>query len=144
MPADDIMEHARLASATSVPIAVGESLYSISQFKDYLVTGAASIIQADAARIGGITPWMKVAHMAEAHNVPVCPHFLMELHVSLVCAINNAPWLEYIPQLGPVTTSKMKMEDGRAYPSQTPGIGIDWDWEAIDAARIDGLTSTAT
>ncbi len=34
------------------------------------------------ARIGGITPWLKTAHMAEACNVPVCPHVLMELHVA--------------------------------------------------------------
>lgn len=42
------------------------------------------------ARVGGITPWLKVAHMAEAMNIAVCPHFLMELHVSLVCAIPNS------------------------------------------------------
>ena len=141
MPADDVMEHARLAASTSVPVAVGESMYSISQFKDYLVTGAASIVQADVARIGGITPWMKVAHMAEAHNVPICPHFLMELHVSLVCAVPNAPWLEYIPQLDDLTVSKMKMTDGRAFPSDDPGLGIDWDLDALDAASIDGLSA---
>ncbi len=142
MPADDVLEHVRLAASTSVPIAVGESMYSLSQFKDYLVSGAASIVQVDVARIGGITPWMKVAHMAEAHNVPVCPHFLMELHVSLVCAIPNAPWLEYIPQLDSLTTKGMAVKDGRAYPSFDPGLGIDWDWDAINAARIDGLTET--
>ncbi len=136
MPADDVMEHARLAASTSVPIAVGESMYSLSQFKDYLVTGAASIVQADVARIGGITPWMKVAHLAEAHNVPVCPHFLMELHVSLVCAIPNAPWLEYIPQLDSLTASAMRMEAGCAYPSNSPGLGIDWDERKLAAARI--------
>ncbi len=133
LPADDVLGHANLASSTSVPIAVGESLYSISQFKDYLVTGAASIVQVDVARIGGITPWLKVAHMAEAFNVPVCPHFLMELHVSLVCAIPNAPWLEFIPQLELITKSGLRIEDGRAYPSEEPGLGIDWDWEAIES-----------
>ncbi|MEP3048216.1 MAG: mandelate racemase/muconate lactonizing enzyme family protein [Roseibium sp.] len=141
LPADDVMEHARLAASTSVPIAVGESMYSISQFKDYLVTGGASIVQVDVARIGGITPWMKVAHMAEAHNIPVCPHFLMELHVSLVCAIPNAPWLEYIPQLDSLTASAMAMEAGRAIPSNEPGIGIDWDQGKLDAARIDAFNA---
>jgi L-alanine-DL-glutamate epimerase-like enolase superfamily enzyme len=97
-------------------------------------------VQVDVARIGGITPWMKVAHMAEAHNVPVCPHFLMELHVSLVCAIPNAPWLEYIPQLDSLTKSPMRMEAGRAFASQSPGLGIDWDTEALAALRIDGLS----
>lgn len=140
MPADNVLEHARLAATTSVPIAVGESLYSISQFKDYLTSGGASIVQVDVARIGGITPWMKVAHMAEAFGVPVCPHFLMELHASLVCAIPNAPWLEYIPQLDTITVSQLHIENGRARPSAAPGLGIDWNWEAIDAARVEGLS----
>ena len=140
MPADNVLEHALLAASTSVPIAVGESMYSISQFKDYLTSGGASIVQVDVARIGGITPWMKVAHMAEAFGVPVCPHFLMELHVSLVCAIPNAPWLEYIPQLDTITKTDLRIEQGRAYPSDQPGLGIDWDWEAIKAAKIEGLS----
>lgn len=140
MPADNVLEHARLAASTFVPIAVGESMYSVSQFKDYLVCGGASIVQVDVARIGGITPWMKVAHMAEAFGVPVCPHFLMELHASLVCAIPNAPWLEYIPQLETITKSGLCIENGRAWPSEVPGLGIDWDWEAIDRARVGGLS----
>ena len=142
LPADDVLEHARLAAATRVPIAVGESLYSISQFKDYLVAGGASIVQADVARIGGITPWLKVAHTAEAFNVPLCPHFLMELHVSLVCAVPNAPWLEYIPQLGAITRRGMRTVDGRAYPPETPGLGIDWDHEEIARRRRAELDAT--
>ncbi|MCY6381959.1 mandelate racemase/muconate lactonizing enzyme family protein [Hoeflea prorocentri] len=144
MPADDVMEHVRLAASTSVPIAVGESMYSLSQFKDYLTTGGASIVQVDVARIGGITPWMKVAHMAEAFNVPVCPHFLMELHVSLVCAIPNAPWLEYIPQIDNLTAEPMRMEAGRAFASDAPGLGIAWDEDLLNAARIDGLSARVT
>ncbi|MFT6306966.1 MAG: L-alanine-DL-glutamate epimerase-like enolase superfamily enzyme [Halioglobus sp.] len=144
LPADDVMEHVRLAASTSVPIAVGESMYSLSQFKDYLVLGGASIVQVDVARIGGITPWLKVAHMAEAFNVPVCPHFLMELHVSLVCAIPNAPWLEYIPQLEDITNTGMQMVDGFAIPSSKPGIGIDWDWAELDSRSIPQLSVTIT
>lgn len=140
MPADNVLEHVALAQSTSIPIAVGESMYSISQFKDYLVSAGASIVQVDVARIGGITPWIKVAHMAEAFGTPVCPHFLMELHVSLVCAIPNAPWLEYIPQLDSITKTGLRIEHGRAFPSDAPGLGIDWDWRAIDAARLEGLT----
>jgi L-alanine-DL-glutamate epimerase-like enolase superfamily enzyme len=131
LPADDVGAHVRLASATNVPIAVGESMYSLSQFKDYLHNGGCGIVQADVARIGGITPWLKVAHLAEAYNVPICPHFLMELHVSLVCAVPNAPWLEYIPQLDLIALDGMRIEDGRARPSDAPGLGIDWDWAAI-------------
>lgn len=144
MPADDVMEHQSLAASTSVPIAVGESMYSISQFKDYLVLGCASIVQVDVARIGGITPWLKVAHMAEAFNVPVCPHFLMELHVSLVCAVPNAPWLEYIPQLDEITLSGMSIDSGHAIPSAEAGLGIDWDWAEINKRRNTALNATVS
>lgn len=130
--ADDVDAHRRLAGATSIPIAVGESMYSISQFKDYLQGGACSVVQVDVARIGGITPWLKVAHMAEAFNVPVCPHFLMELHLGLCCAVPNSRWLEYIPQLDLVTHSGIRAENGVAYPSGAPGLGIDWNFEALE------------
>ena len=93
------------------------------------------------ARIGGITPWMKVAHLAEAFNVAVCPHFLMELHVSLVCAIPNAPWLEYIPQLDSLTKTGMQIKNGQAFPSERPGIGIDWDVTAVNNAKINVYSS---
>jgi L-alanine-DL-glutamate epimerase-like enolase superfamily enzyme len=114
-----------------VPIAVGESLYSVSQFKDYLQSGACSIVQVDVGRIGGITPWLKVAHMAEAFNVPVCPHFLMELHLGLCCAVPNGRYLEYIPQLDLVTSKGIRVEKGTAKASEEPGNGINWDWDAI-------------
>jgi len=130
--ADDVLAHKRLCESTSIPIAVGESMYSISQFKDYLQAGACSIVQVDVGRIGGITPWLKVAHMAEAFNVPVCPHFLMELHLPLCCAVPNSRWLEFIPQLDLVTHSGMRIEDGHGIPSSAPGLGIDWDWQALE------------
>lgn len=140
MPADDVGAHRHLSAHSRVPVAVGESLYSLSQFKDYLEQGACSVVQADVARVGGITPWLKIAHLAEAFNVPVCPHFLMELHVSLVCAVPNAPTLEYIPQLDELTRSQLDIRDGRAYPPEAPGIGINWDWERIEAIVVDGTS----
>jgi L-alanine-DL-glutamate epimerase-like enolase superfamily enzyme len=138
MPADDVGAHARLAAHSRVPLAVGESLYSASQFKDYLTQGAAAVVQVDAARIGGITPWLKVAHMAEAFNIAVCPHFLMELHVSLICAVPNGWMLEYIPQLDAITTSRLDLRAGRAHAPGSPGLGIDWDWPAIRAQTVPG------
>ncbi len=137
LSADDISGHALLAASTSVPIAVGESLYSISHFREYLQAGAAGILQPDVARIGGITPWLKVAHLAEAFNVKIAPHFLMEIHVSLAAAIPNALYLEYIPQLRSIATNEIEIIDGYAVAPSTPGIGIEWDREAIAHLRID-------
>jgi L-alanine-DL-glutamate epimerase-like enolase superfamily enzyme len=136
MPADDLAAHVELSRHTSVPIAIGESLYSISQFKDYLSSGACSIVQVDVARVGGITPWLKVTHMAEAFNVAVCPHFLMELHVALCCAVPNSRWVEYIPQLDTITGSQLRIRDGHAFASGEPGLGVDWDWGAIERSQV--------
>jgi len=132
LPAEDLGGHAELAAHTAIPIAVGESIYHPAHFREYLERDACSIVQADVARIGGITPWLKVAHLAETFNVAVCPHFLMELHVSLTAAAPNAAWVEYIPQLDDITTSRIVIEDGFAIPPATPGNGIEWDWAAIE------------
>jgi L-alanine-DL-glutamate epimerase-like enolase superfamily enzyme len=140
LPADDIDGHVRLSAATTLPIAVGESVYGLSHFREYLQRGGCSIIQADVARIGGITPWLKAAHLAEAFNVAICPHFLMEIHVALGCAVPNARWIEYIPQLEALTSRSMAIRDGRAVPSEEPGIGIAWDWEKIGRLRADDRT----
>lgn len=136
LPADDLAGHVMLARSTSVPIAVGESLYSGERFAEYLSAGAAAIVQVDAARIGGITPWLKVAHAAESFNVPVAPHFLMELHASLACAVPNGMYVEHIPQLGAIIRSGLVIRDGWVQPPESPGAGIDWDFDAIDNLRV--------
>jgi len=136
LPAEDLGGHVELARAATMPIAVGESLYHLSHFREYLERGACSIVQVDCARIGGITPWLKVAHLAESFNVAVCPHFLMEIHVSLTAAVPNGAWVEYIPQLDSITASRMSMQDGYALPPSTPGLGIAWDFGAIEARAV--------
>ncbi len=136
LPAEDVEGHRLLARSTSVPIAVGESMYSLGHFREHLQRGAASIVQPDVARVGGITPWLKIAHLAESFNVPVAPHFLMELHVSLVCAIPNALYLEHIPQLRAVTTDELRIEDGRGWAPSAPGLGIAWDDDALERLSV--------
>ncbi|MEO5765420.1 MAG: mandelate racemase/muconate lactonizing enzyme family protein [Casimicrobiaceae bacterium] len=136
LPAEDLDGHVELARVATMPVAVGESLYHPAHFREYLERGACSIVQVDCARIGGITPWLKVAHLAEAFNVAVCPHFLMELHVSLTAAVPNGAWVEHIPQLDAITTSRMAMDDGFALPPSTSGLGIDWDLAAIERSAV--------
>lgn len=144
LAADDIDGHVRLNQASATPIAVGESLYSIRHFREYMQKGGCTIVQVDVARIGGITPWLKVAHAAESYNIPVCPHFLMELHVSLVCAIQNGKYVEYIPQLDALTSATMVIKDGEAHAPTAPGAGIDWDWDRVKRLSIAEFTREFT
>ena len=140
LPAEDLGGHAELAAVATMPIAIGESLYHPSHFREYLEHGACSIVQVDCARVGGITPWLKVAHLAETFNVAVCPHFLMELHVSLAAAVPNGAWVEHIPQLDAITTSRLAMADGFAIAPDAPGLGIDWDFAAIERLAVARAT----
>jgi L-alanine-DL-glutamate epimerase-like enolase superfamily enzyme len=136
MPADDISGHEFLARSTSIPVAVGESIYAIEQFAEYLGRQAAGVIQVDVARIGGITPWLKVAHLAEAFNVEICPHFLMEIHVSLAAAISNGVYVEHIPQLDLITRGRVSVVEGFAVAPSAPGLGIEWDPQKLDEHRV--------
>ena len=136
LPAEDLGGHAELARTAPMPIAVGESIYATQHFREYLERDACSIVQVDCARIGGITPWLKVAHLAEAFNVAVCPPFLMELHVSLSAAVPNGAWVEYIPQLDDLTSSRMTLRDGYAIPPDEPGLGLAWDFAAIERRAV--------
>lgn len=135
LPAEDVAGHVRLSQSTALPIAIGESLYHPAHFREYLRLDACSIVQVDVARIGGITPWLKTAHLAETFNLQVCPHYLMELHVALCAAVPNATWVEYIPQLDSITESSISIVDGYAAPASSPGIGIAWNWKSIERMR---------
>jgi L-alanine-DL-glutamate epimerase-like enolase superfamily enzyme len=136
LPAEDILGHASLKAHTSIPIALGESLFTRFQFRDYIATGGVSIVQPDACRCGGITEWLKIAHLAECHNMQVSPHFVMELHLPLVAAIPNSLFVEYIPSLNAVLKHPLTLTDGHFVASEEPGLGIPFDWEKLAAFKV--------
>jgi L-alanine-DL-glutamate epimerase-like enolase superfamily enzyme len=140
LPPGDVAGHARLAAGTSLPIAAGGSLHALSQVAAYLRHGACSVVRPDAACLGGITPWLKCAHLAEAHGLPVCPPGATELHVALACAVPNARWAERAPQLSEITLTGVAVREGRASPADEPGLGIAWDQDAIERRRVNELT----
>jgi L-alanine-DL-glutamate epimerase-like enolase superfamily enzyme len=109
-----------------------DAIQSFVTQETILLSLVCSVVQPEVARIGGITPWIKTAHLAETFDVPVSPHLLMELHVSLCAAVPKATWVEYIPQLEDITHSRMEVEDGFAIPPDAHGLGIDWNWDAIE------------
>jgi galactonate dehydratase len=71
---DHPAELARLALQTSIPIALGERLYTRWDFRPMLESGAVDIIQPDVAHCGGISELKRIAAMAEAYDVALAPH----------------------------------------------------------------------
>jgi len=136
----DVEAHAALKRAIRTPIALGESLYSKQQVLQYLRAGAVDYVQADVAFVGGITEWLKIAHMANAFGKPVAPHYMMELSLPLLCGVQNAFMLEDVvggslTELG-LLQEPIRVEDGMGVPSERPGHGIVLNWDAVQAHAL--------
>lgn len=136
----DVEAHAALKRAIRTPVALGESLYSKQQVLQYLRAEAVDFVQADVAFVGGITEWLKIAHMANAFGKPVAPHYMMELSLPLLCGVQNAFMLEDVvggslTELG-LLQEPIRVQGGMGVPSERPGHGIVLDWDAVAAHAL--------
>jgi L-alanine-DL-glutamate epimerase-like enolase superfamily enzyme len=76
-------------------IAAGEYGYQLADFRRLLDAGAVDVLQADATRCGGISGFLAVAALCEAHCVPLSAHTAPNLHAHLCCAVRPAAHVEY-------------------------------------------------
>lgn len=135
---DDVRSHVELARRTSIPLALGENVYSKFAFRDYLVSGAIQFVQADCTRLSGITEWLQVAGMAACYDTAVVPHHgdFAQVQQHLVAATPNAEMMEYIPWLLDVFVEPMNYKDGVLVLPETPGASTDFDPDAFAKYRI--------
>lgn len=137
---DDIAAHARLRGQIDTPIGIGENVYTIYQYRDYLVAGAVDYVQADIVRVGGITPYMEIAALSQAFNRPMAPHFVLELSAHVLCAVPNA-YIAEDTDGGSLSALKAlrnptPIVDGYFTPSDMPGHGLDFDREYMEQHRV--------
>lgn len=133
---DDIDNHARLSRSTNLMVATGEIEAGRWRFKELLDKGGAQILQTDAAVCGGITEWRRIASLAEGYGVSICPHWFHDLHVHLVAAAPNARYVEYFPDdqvlnFKRLVNKQLEMREGNLLVPTAPGLGFEFDEEAI-------------
>jgi L-alanine-DL-glutamate epimerase-like enolase superfamily enzyme len=133
---EDIAGHARLASKLEIPIAGGEMLFGIDEFRSYLDRDALAVVQPDVTRLGGLTGWLKVAALAELHHRPLSPHLLPEVGVHLSCGLPGVKSVEYMPWLYPLFTDPPRIEEGRLVPPSGAGLGLEIDPDAVAKWRV--------
>jgi L-alanine-DL-glutamate epimerase-like enolase superfamily enzyme len=121
---NDYQGLAQIASALTTPVCGGEYLYGIEPFRQMLGHRSVDIVMIDLLRVGGIGPWMKVAAMAEAFNIPVVSHLLPEIHVHLVAAAPNATVVEYMPWTWRLFDDPPMPKDGMMSVPTKPGLGF--------------------
>lgn len=136
IPCEDIEGHARLAERLEIPIAVGESLFGRDEVMNYLARGAVDVLQPDVTRLGGLTAWLKVAALAEAHHRPVVPHVLPEVGVHLACGLPVVQAVEYMPWLFPAFVEPPALVNGKLVPPHRPGLGLEIEPDAVEKYAV--------
>ena len=77
-------------------------LTSVAEHMALIDAGYRGIVQPDAPRIGGITPFLKFATIAAHHGLALAPHYAMEIHLHLAAAYPTEPWVEHFEWLDPL------------------------------------------
>jgi L-alanine-DL-glutamate epimerase-like enolase superfamily enzyme len=111
-------------------IAAGEYGYDIFYFRRLLRSGAIDILQADITRCGGVTGFLTVAALCQAHNVPLSGHTAPALHAHVACAVVPFMNLEYFHDHvrieGMLFDGLPRLVKGELRPDLSrPGLGLD-------------------
>ncbi|MBN9009440.1 MAG: mandelate racemase/muconate lactonizing enzyme family protein [Rhizobiales bacterium] len=122
---DDIAGHRRLAQATTIPIALGEQLYTEEAFNAFLDAEAVHFVQPDVTRLGGISEYITVADAAHARRLPVVPHVgdMGQVHVHLAYWHPASTMLEYIPWIMDWFEDPIRVTGGAYARPEKPGAG---------------------
>ncbi|MCF3935848.1 mandelate racemase/muconate lactonizing enzyme family protein [Acuticoccus sp. M5D2P5] len=139
---DDYEGHRKVAEATSIPIATGENEYTLFGFRDIIAQEGAAILNPDAKILGGVSEFMKVAALAQAHGLDISSHGTQDIHIHLMAAIPNGLMLEYYRDthdplwLHMYKNPLMLNPDGTVTPPDEPGIGVFPNFEVLKEHRV--------
>jgi L-alanine-DL-glutamate epimerase-like enolase superfamily enzyme len=138
LPAEDVEAYARLRAAIDIPLAAGESLYSEARFKDLLLAGAVDYLQPNVCRVGGITPFLRIARLARLFDIPVMPHLLPDISGQLALCLPLPGMVEDIDEgsfaaLGALARPSGVVVTGDRLRAQTPpGHGLVFATDALE------------
>jgi L-alanine-DL-glutamate epimerase-like enolase superfamily enzyme len=132
---DDIEGHRAIAREIETPVATGEIHQTRWDFRQLLEREAADLLQPDAAVIGGVSEWMRVARVAETFGIPIAPHWHANVHAHLAAASPNCIAIEHFAlqkdiynfELLLTPESRLVVRDGAAVVPDRPGIGVEFD-----------------
>ncbi|WAH60747.1 mandelate racemase/muconate lactonizing enzyme family protein [Pseudomonas silvicola] len=124
LDAYDVDGHAMLSAALDTPVGTGEMLVSADEVNAYVERGAVDVLMHDAPRVGGITPFLKVASRAEAKGMIMAPHFVMEIHLHLAAAYAHETWVEHFEWLEPAFNERLEIRNGHMIVPDRPGLGF--------------------
>ena len=133
----DVPGHVRIVrEGGGLPIAAGENLRTLHEFRALIAAGGVTYPEPDVTNCGGVTVFMKICHLAEAFNLPVTSHGAHDLTVHLLAAAPNRSYLEaHGFGLDRFIAEPLVMRDGLALAPDRPGHGIVFDWSGLERIR---------
>lgn len=126
----DYRGHAVLTEKLDTPIASGEMLSSVAECCELIKHRSITFLQPDVPRVGGITPFLKIANSADLSRLHLAPHFVMEIHIHMGCAYPHEAWVEHIEWLEPAFNERLEIRNGRMLLPERPGLGFSLSEEA--------------
>jgi L-alanine-DL-glutamate epimerase-like enolase superfamily enzyme len=133
---DDVPGHVRIVREGGLPVAAGENLHTLHEFRALIDAGGVTFPEPDVTNCGGVTTFMKVCHLAEAFNLPVTSHGAHDITVHLLAAVPNRSYLEaHGFGLDRFIAEPLRIDGGAAVAPDRPGHGVDFDWKALDRVR---------
>ena len=136
VPPDDVEGQTRVVREGGLPVASGENLRTLWEFKQLIAVGGVTYPEPDVTNCGGVTPFMKIAHLAEAYGLPVTTHGAHDVTVHLLAACPNRSYLEaHGFGLERYIAEPLRLEAGMAVAPDRPGHGIAFDWQGLEAIR---------
>lgn len=125
IPVEDRRGYVRLAERLSLPLALGTGADSLDAFRRMLEEGHIRVLRPDILRLGGITPFLKVAALAEAFGAVVAPYRLPEVNVHMACGLPNVRAVESVGYLSTAFREGVSIVDGVVRPTARPGLGLE-------------------
>ena len=133
---DDVPGQVRIVREGGLPIAAGENLHTVYEFRQLIAAGGVTFPEPDVTNCGGVTAFMKVCHLAEAFNLPVTSHGAHDIAVHLLAAVPNRSYLEaHGFGLDRFIAAPLRIEAGMAVAPDRPGHGVELDWKALETVR---------
>jgi len=145
IPTTDIEGLAKLSQTLDVPIFAGETIYNFYSYADLILRRAVDGLKCIDVNIGGITPMLKIAHLAEAFGMKCEPHswghpWQQTAHLHVMLAIKNCDFFEMPVPVGIFdqgTKDVIRIDkDGYVHAPKKPRLGIEVDWDEIKKRTI--------
>jgi mandelate racemase len=134
---DNLDGYVQLTAEVKTPIQIGENFYGPRDLHTALQRKASDLVMPDFMRIGGVTGWLRAAAIAGAAGIPISTHLYPEVAAHVMRVTETAHWLEWQDWADPILQRPYDISGGMLHIPDVPGVGLDWNEDAVKAHQAD-------